>query len=204
MTDPAHPLSDGLPVLSPSARATRLAAFHALLRGRAADLADLAASTGLSPAATRAAVGEMLAVGLGQVDGGRVTGAAGLSTAPTRHRLSLGGQALHTWCAYDAIGIPAALGQDAVVVTECGHCRATIEITISAGVPPAGTATVGWWPIGPCANAVEQFCPAANLFCHADHLTCWRRSTGVLDGRPATLADLAEQGRRDWASVRAG
>lgn len=50
-------------------------------------------------------------------DSGSITGALGLTTEPTQYRLLLNGRALFTWCALDAVGIPAALGADALVQT---------------------------------------------------------------------------------------
>src|SRR5207244_13561208 len=46
---------------------------------------------------------------------GRVTGAAGLSLTTGPHRIALDGTDFRTWCAYDAIGIAAALGADAAI-----------------------------------------------------------------------------------------
>jgi alkylmercury lyase len=53
---------------------------------------------------------------------GAITGAHGLTLAPTRHHLVLAGVDLHTWCALDAIGIPAAVDTDAEIATRCGWC----------------------------------------------------------------------------------
>lgn len=50
-------------------------------------------------------------------DSGSIIGALGLTTEPTQYRLLLNGRALFTWCALDAVGIPAALGADAIVQT---------------------------------------------------------------------------------------
>ena len=64
---------------------------------------------------------------------GEVVGSAGLSLAPTPHRLRIQGQHLYTWCAEDAIGIPAALGADAEVASACACCGEPIAIEIRAG-----------------------------------------------------------------------
>ena len=41
---------------------------------------------------------------------GLVTGSAGLSLSHGPHSLTMDGATFRTWCAYDALGIPAALG----------------------------------------------------------------------------------------------
>ena len=61
---------------------------------------------------------------------GRVVGIAGLTLEPTKHRLVLDGQGLYTWCAIDAVGIPAALSLDAQVTTSCAHRGATLSVRI--------------------------------------------------------------------------
>jgi alkylmercury lyase len=49
---------------------------------------------------------------------GRVTGSAGLSMKTGPHRLEIDGAAFRTWCAYDSIGIAAALAANAQIETE--------------------------------------------------------------------------------------
>lgn len=73
---------------------------------------------------------------------GRVVGSWGLSSAPTEHRLRIRGRELYTWCAVDAVGVPAGLGEDATVTSHCSHCGAPVSITMIAGqvgrAEPAG------------------------------------------------------------------
>jgi len=40
-----------------------------------------------------------------------------------------------TWCAYDALGIAAALETDARVETTCAVCQAPIDLRFHGGVP---------------------------------------------------------------------
>ena len=94
-------------------------------------------------------------------DNGTVVGAHGLTLLPTRHTLTIGNAELYTWCALDAIGIPAAAAEDARVVTTCGWCEQTLTITVVAGTPADdGAGVVLWLPIEPYDNLREQFCPA--------------------------------------------
>ena len=66
-------------------------------------------------------------------DSGRVVGSWGLSLVPTDHRLHIQGRELHTWCALDAVGIPAGLGEDASVASRCHQCGAPVSVEMTAG-----------------------------------------------------------------------
>src|SRR6266849_10896819 len=103
------------------APATKLcrAAFNAILNGEITTVCELAASTGASAQDVEQLVGRALIVD----DNGRVVAAHGLSAVPARqHRLTLRGRSFWTWCAIDALGIPAGLGEDAVAETICQLC----------------------------------------------------------------------------------
>jgi len=69
---------------------------------------------------------------------GRITGMHGLSTTPTSHRITHDGRTIHTWCAFDAIGIPAALGLDAHTETTCPTCGHHLAITFTHGLKRPG------------------------------------------------------------------
>lgn len=108
-------------------------------------------------------------------------GIAGLTLAPTRHQLILDGQGLYTWCAIDAVGIPAALSLDAHVTTSCAHCGAALSVDIDHSEPPADSSLRGWIPSTDCMNThAELYPPLANLFCWLEHLEEWRAAWGDL------------------------
>ncbi|MER3437231.1 MAG: hypothetical protein C4346_06365, partial [Chloroflexota bacterium] len=65
--------------------------------------------------------------------GTAIAGAAGLSLLPSRHTLILDGRRLFTWCALDAVGIPAGLGAGARILSQCMHCGAPVRVIISKG-----------------------------------------------------------------------
>src|SRR5699024_10312729 len=121
-------------------------------------------------AASRLSARETLLV----TDENRIEGIAGLTLRPTRHRLTYDGTATHTWCAFDSVGIPAALGVDATATTDCGHCGAAIEIELRAGEVGA-TERWGWMPaLDPDETAlITNFCSKADLFCSREHLDAW-------------------------------
>jgi hypothetical protein len=55
------------------------------------------------------------------------------SNMPTAHTVIAGGRAYYAPCAWDAFGIPAALGLDARIFTTCADCGGALERKVSAG-----------------------------------------------------------------------
>lgn len=188
--------------LGGSATLVRRVAFTRL-RATAApvDVATLAAECDLTLHAVEVALDDLVGAGtITRSPDGRVVAAGGLSAVAARHRLRLDGQQFWTWCAFDGIGIPAALEVDAVVETRCPTCDRALVVHVEAGRPPADSAVVGWLPGGPCGNVQADFCPEANLFCDASHLAAWR-ATGDHQGATASLVELADIGKTTWADV---
>ncbi len=111
------------------------AAFHAILRGESIDQAGLKAVTGLVPEKVDDLVDGLTKRGLLVVEpgSGRMVGSWGLSSVPTNHRLRIRGQELYGWCAVDAVGIPAGLGEDAIIVSRCSQCSAPVNVEMVAG-----------------------------------------------------------------------
>jgi alkylmercury lyase len=106
----------------------------------------------------------------------------------------------YTWCAYDAVGIPAAIGWDASLCTHCPGCDGEIRLYLPAGQPPVDSPVVGWWPErSACTNVVQQFCPLANLFCSRDHLDAWHARSGQPAGAVLGLPALGRLGRQNWS-----
>ena len=181
------------------------AAFARLRADRApATPAELAGDTRLDVADVRDALDSLVETGTATLDAdGAVTAVGGLSVLPAAHQLLLGGDPFWTWCAFDAVGIPAALRVDAVARTRCGHCGTRLDLTITDGRPPGGSPVVGWLPAQTCANVQADFCPQANLFCDTTHLAAWRTAAGDPPGRDATLTELADLGAQVWTAMAA-
>jgi Alkylmercury lyase len=113
--------------------AVRRAAFNQLLSGQPASIEAVADEAGLAQGQAQEAANLVASVGIAEVDDGIIIGMDGLTTRPTRHGLVLNGVQLWTWCAYDIVGIAAALGVEAVGDTTCGACGERIKIVIRAG-----------------------------------------------------------------------
>jgi hypothetical protein len=190
-------------VLDPQPETTlaiRRTAFRRLLSGRTTPINDAAVITGLPVETAREAADLVASVGVAEIDNGTIIGMDGLTTRHTDHRMTLNGVSLWTWCAYDIVGIAAALEADAVGVTACGMCGREIEVVIWRGDPEDNT-SVGWLPEEDCSNIMAEFCPSALLFCSTSHLEQWRKEKGAPSGESLDLPALAERGRHDWLQL---
>ena len=122
--------------------------------GRAPDQGEVAGRAGLSAATVAAAwarlhAGHALVLDATQT---RIVMANPFSAVPTTHRVLAGGRSWFANCAWDALGIPAALHTDGRVETTCPDCGDPIAFDVVDGGPaerdlvfhclvPAS----GWW-----------------------------------------------------------
>lgn len=174
-------------------------AFTALWNGTAPTPADIA---GDLDAAEAAEVFRRLAsVGRCELDDrDRIVGAHGITRNTTVHEIVHAEGRHNTWCAFDAIGIPAALAIDATARTACPQCGTAIDVRIVAGDPVDAGAMVVWLPTETGQHLIEDFCSQSNIFCSAEHLDAWLgRRRGA--GQVVTLAEAADIGRDTWADV---
>lgn len=132
-------------------------------------------------------------------DAGELVAVHGLAARPTRHRIEHPDGAIHTWCALDAVGIPAALGIDATAITSCPTCDTELRVRIERGVPKDLGPEMLWLPASACDHLVNDFCSHANLYCNDSHLTSTIPTTS--SGRAITVAEVAEIGRQTWADA---
>ncbi len=132
-------LAQYLASLEPVEKAVRREAFLAIVAGQPATIGRLSQLTALEPSEVMGATQRLSDKGIVVYDpeAGMIVGSGGLSLRPTEHSLTLDGRALFTWCAADAIGIPAALGKDARINSICHACGEPIAITLTAGAVTA-------------------------------------------------------------------
>lgn len=197
------PIDPEVAGLTQAEATVRRAAFRSIRRGRALDASELAESTGLHIRIVEDAVDSLARRGQAVVDGaGRVVGSAGLSLVPARDRLKLEEAEFDTWCAIDAIGIPAALGVDAIASTKCPACSQSIEVNLRKGRPPDDGKLRAWLPSEDCCTSVvDEICPDMNLFCNEHHLEEWRHRAGDPLGAVLTLNETGELGRQWWRDL---
>lgn len=67
-------------------------------------------------------------------DEGRILMLNPFSAVETPHRVEAGGRTWFANCAWDALGIPAALGADAAVESACPDCGEILELEVRDGV----------------------------------------------------------------------
>jgi len=201
--EPAASLLERLPDDASLVRRVGFARLYAT--AQPVSVVELAALCGMSQTSVEAATDVLTGSGTATLGaGGTLVATGGLSVVPTQHRLRLASREFFTWCGFDAVGIPAALAVYGLVRSPCGFCGALVQVTVAAGQPPIQGSVVGWLPAGPCEDMQADFCAAASLFCDAQHLAAWRAAAGDPHGRPATLSDLATEGRQVWAELRPG
>ena len=184
------------PEATDEARRLGVLGFLALWRGASPAIADLCDN--------KAVIASLVAGGRLELDAhGTLIGVHGLSARPTAHQIQHEHGAVHTWCALDAIGIPAALGIDAIAVTTCPTCGAQLRVALHEGTPEAGGNRRLWLPDTPSAHLVEDFCRHANLYCSPEHLRAMVSDPS--SGRPVSVADAAVViGRTTWHDVVGG
>jgi hypothetical protein len=124
-------------------------------------------------------------------------GAAGLTLGPGAHRLLLRDRDYRTWCAYDAIGIVAALGEPGSLSTHCGICARPIALRL----PEAAVAErpERLWLSAGGDDLRTDFCAPTVLLCSPEHGQTWaERQQGR--GRLLDLRSAARLGAGAWAS----
>lgn len=193
---------DGRPSLPASDLHERVreSAFALLLTSREpVDTDKLGAAVGTHVATLEAMLDELVSAGwVDRDERGRVTGSAGLSLTTGPHRLTIDGAPYRTWCAYDAIGIPAALRTDASLETDCAVCGRSISLEMANGQPADGRAERLWLAAGG-ANLRGDFCDPTVLLCSPHDAEAWSdRQHG--QGRVVTLTEGADLGAQAWAS----
>ena len=111
------------------------AVFRSILEGKALTRDELAGKSRLDRADALDLIETMVGEGRLRLDetGDRLIAAAGLSLAESRHTLIMYGRWYGTWCALDAVGIPAGLDADATVESECLDSGEPVRIEITAG-----------------------------------------------------------------------
>lgn len=179
----------------------RRAAFRELLgSGRPVPIQQAARDARLEPDRGRHAARLVASVGMAEVIDDHIVGIDGLTTRETTHRLLVNDVALWTWCAYDIVGIAAALRVDATGTTACGYCGETIYVVTREGQPDESSA-VGWMPNVSCSNVMTEFCPSALLFCSRSHLDEWRKPRPDDVGQALDMESLVELGRSNWGPL---
>lgn len=177
------------------------AGLAAIAGGEVLSVEQLAVRAAVDPAEAAAVVDELRRTeAITVTHEGLVDGVGGLTTRPTRHSLTVEGRVLYTWCAFDAVGIPAALGWSAHASTNCGYCEGPIRIDFVDGAIVGGDQW-GWLPSGEgCSEKLmSEFCSVADLYCTHEHLDLQHRAGTADAGVALPLEELVAVGVAVWA-----
>ena len=199
MTDEPATCSDGDLLrgdLGDAALQLATTGFVSLWHGRPVSASEPQAGPSLATSLleTQAAAGRLELDELGDL-----VGIHGLTLRPTRHHIEHAGQRHYTWCAFDSIGIPAALQITASAHTDCPTCHQELVVEIVRG-EPSRTDTVLWLPASSGKHLMNDFCASADLYCSAEHLHD-RIDVHATTGSVTTLADAATLGRDVWSDI---
>lgn len=139
-------------------------------------------------------------------DDGRLAG-LGLTLRPTRHRFTVDGHTLFTWCAMDTLLFPFILGRAAEVVSTCPATRQPVSLTVSpegiTGLSPADAVISGVRVAGPVADVRSVVCDHGHFFASAAAASPWQADHPGGEVRPVAEAfDVAREwhARHGWAS----
>jgi hypothetical protein len=201
MTDARNRRPD-LPAADLHERIRETAFALLLIERRAIEPEEIASASGAPIPGLATMLDQLAAAGWIDRDaGGRVTGSAGLSLTTGQHRIAIDGTEFQTWCAYDSIGIAAALRTDAAIWTECAVCGRAIELATEGGWPPAARPERLWLAEGG-ADLRGDFCDPTVLLCSPEHAAAWAERQGG-HGRAVDLTEAARLGGEGWASCAA-
>lgn len=170
----------------------------ALVHGAPATVDQISRLSAIPTAELGEAIAGLGAAGRIETNKDQITGVGGLTMTPTRHILELPDAAMYTWCALDAVGIPAALDLTATVTTDCPHCNQPIHLTIHDQTARGDSSLRLFCPTGPCNDIRGDFCSAANIFCSPEHLAHWRAEHPSQQGNELDLTATTELGLAMW------
>jgi hypothetical protein len=105
---------------------------HVAATGRVPTLAEAAAAAGVAGDVVRAAWQRLWRSRVLVLEGDAIRMAPPFSGVPTQHHVVSGGVAYEANCAWDALGIPAALHRAAEVTSRCEQTQEPLHLRVSA------------------------------------------------------------------------
>ena len=118
--------------------ALKVAVFaHFATTGRAPSAQEMAATLGATPDDVRQAYARLRAnrVLFLEPDGETIRMAPPFSGVPTQHRVTIGERVYYANCAWDALGIVAALHEPSVVHSECAQSHEPLALDVGIDGP---------------------------------------------------------------------
>ncbi len=170
-----------------------LTLYRLIAEGEPVSVERLAVKLGLDDNAVRSLLGRLPPSTYQYDDAGRITGFGGLSQTPTRHRFTVGGRGLYTWCAFDGLFLPELLDSPADITTACPATRVDIRLTVTPeGVEKADPDGVVMSFVVPetagyRADLRGTFCRYVNFFASDQAGAAW-----LAENAGAVILSLAE------------
>lgn len=175
MTSLSQDLTDRL--ISPKESGLDAALLVPLLRllaaGEPVGVTDLAAAAGLSEDDTRTALTATPETEYD--DEGRIVG-QGLTLRPTRHRFTVDGEELYTWCALDTLMFPVVIDRTATIESTSPTGGGTVRLTATpTGVTTVEPATAVVSLVNPedLSSIRSSFCNQVHYFTSAEDAQPW-------------------------------
>ena len=183
-------------------RLVEAVAFRELLSTRAPVApATLVAAIGMDEATVGRTIAAVADAGHLRLSAdGDVVGSAGLSVVPSRHLLTVEGERYWTWCAWDAVGILAALGASGLVQSRDPQSGRPVEVAFHDGQPGPTPAVIFMVDLPTYSSAHDEWCPLVNLFESDATAGDWADASG-LAGSVVTVAEAASRGARRWGPL---
>jgi len=158
-----------------------IAVYRLLVRGKAVQVADLERATNFTVPQIEQLITLIPASAYDRAPDQSFVSFIGLSINPTAHQFKIGAQSLYTWCVFDALFLPAILGQPAVSTTACPATGRRIELTINPdGVESASPPLPVMSIIAPdtdacCSDLRGAFCSQINFFTDRAAFSSWKK-----------------------------
>ncbi|MGH2989983.1 MAG: organomercurial lyase [Solirubrobacterales bacterium] len=170
-------LGAALPPLDDDDRRSARTLVRLLAQGDPVEPERFASALGRStPDAAKAIAGLPLVI---RDDAERVVGFWGLSVVEMPHRLRADGRNLYTWCAWDTLFLPVALGEQVGVESTCPTTAQPITLTVSpegvSDVHPSG-AVMSFLLSGEegfSGDVIRGFCHFVHFFASEDAARTW-------------------------------
>ena len=175
MTSLSHDLNDRL--VSPNESGLDPALLVPLVRllaaGEPVAVTDLAQAAGRNEEAIRTALAATPETEYD--DQGRIVG-QGLTLRPTRHRFTVDGEELYTWCALDTLIFPVVIDRTATIESTSPTSGGTVRVSATpAGVTAVEPATAVVSLVNPedLSSIRSSFCNQVHYFTSAEDAQPW-------------------------------
>jgi alkylmercury lyase len=172
----ARELAAATPRLSEREQHLFLTLYRLLAAGEPIDSSALAESARLPVDAVRAALERL--PGLYTDDRQRVIGFWGLSIRPMPHQMTVNGQTIYGWCAWDTLFLPELLAATAEIQSRCPTTGQRITLTVEGtqvtNQDPAETVLSFLHRDQPFdADTIRSFCHYVHFFANPDAAANW-------------------------------